>query len=173
MYNYGTQYGTPYGTQFNPYTPYTIEQMEQMRNGLDAKIQMAQQQSQAQQQQPMPSQPTNLTQNFQLAPQTNSNTELESRYAQNIDEVKNTFVMKTGVFVTKDYSTMWIKDVSGNITTFKTEEVKELDEKDIEIQNLKKELNNMKYLVNQSMQQAQQSAEIETPKAEKTSAKKK
>ena len=173
MYNYGTQYGTPYGTQFNPYTPYTIEQMEQMRNGLDAKIQMAQQQSQAQQQQPMPSQPTNLTQNFQLAPQTNSNTELESRYAQNIDEVKNTFVMKTGVFVTKDYSTMWIKDVSGNITTFKTEEVKELDEKDIEIQNLKNELNNMKYLVNQSMQKAQQPTEIETSKAEKTSAKKK
>jgi hypothetical protein len=165
MYNYGNY--NPYGMAVNPYNNYSIQQMEQIRDGWDAKIQMAQQQNQQPQQQVMPNQPTNLTQNFQLAPQTNNNSELESRYAENIDEVKNTFVMKTGVFVTKDYSTMWIKDVSGNITAFRTEEIKELDDKDIQIQNLQRELNDMKQLVSQSVAANQHTLE-EMPKAVKT-----
>lgn len=143
MYNYN-----PYGQLNQQYSSYAannyLNELQQMRERIDKQIQ----QSQQQQPQVMPNtQPTNLTQNFQLAPQTNSTSELESRYAENIDEVKNTFVMKTGIFITKDYSTMWIKDVSGNITTFKTEEIKQLDEKDIEIENLKMELENMKSLM--------------------------
>lgn len=161
MYNYN--YGA-YGNQYNPYaTPRAIQEMKQMRDQLDANIQQAQQSPQ----QPMlPNQPTNLTQNFQLAPQTSNTSELESHYAENIDEVKNTFVMRTGIFATKDYSTIWIKDVSGNITTFKTEEVKQLDEKDLQIQALKEELENMKYMLSQS---TSQSVEIEQPKTTKIS----
>ena len=86
-------------------------------------------------------QPTPITQNFQITPSTS---DLEGKYAENIDEVKNTFVTKTGVFINKDTSTLWIKDVSGNIRTFKTEEVVELDEKDKQINQLKEELERMK-----------------------------
>ena len=86
-------------------------------------------------------QPTPITQNFQITP---SASDLEGKYAENIDEVKNTFVTKTGVFINKDSSTLWIKDVSGNIRTFKTEEVVELDEKDKQINQLKEELERMK-----------------------------
>lgn len=86
-------------------------------------------------------QPTPITQNFQITP---SASDLEGKYAENIDEVKNTFVTKTGVFINKDTSTLWIKDVSGNIRTFKTEEVVELDEKDKQINQLKEELERMK-----------------------------
>ena len=64
--------------------------------------------------------------------------------------------MKTGIFAKKDYSVIWVKDVSGNITTFKTEEVKELDEKDLQIQSLQKELENMKILMEQNMQNVSQ-----------------
>lgn len=161
MYNYNPY--TNYNNQFNPYNNQNnIQQMEQIRDQWDAKIQLAQQQQQNQmQQQPQiaPTQP--ITQNFQLAPQTNSNSELEGRYAENIDEVKNTFVMKTGIFATKDYGTIWIKDVSGNIKTFKTEEIIPRDEKDMQIQALQEELNNMKVLMANAIQQTSQPVPVE------------
>lgn len=96
------------------------------------------------QQQPTP---TNLTQNFQLAPNPVNN-ELESKYANNIDEVKNTFVMKTGVFLNKELNTLWIKNTNGDIRTFELNEIIPQDPKDIEINNLKKELQRMKEMIN-------------------------
>lgn len=162
MYNYNS-----YNQQFNPYTTNNyLNELQQMRDKIDKQIQQSQQ---VQQQTPVipNNQPTSLTQNFQLAPQTNNNSELECKYAENIDEVKNTFVMKTGVFVTKDYGTMWVKDVSGNITTYRTEEVKQLDEKDIQIQELQKELQEMKYLMAQTVAQNEEVKENIKPKTTK------
>ena len=72
--------------------------------------------------------------------------------------------MKTGVFVTKDFSTLFVKDVSGNIRTFKTEEVIEKDEKDMQIQALQEELNNMKAMMTQAMQQPVEEAPVVKPK---------
>jgi len=114
-----------------------MQDLQNMKDRIDRQMQQLQQN----QQQQMPQQP--ITQNFQLAP-TPTNNELEIKYADNIAEVKNTFVMKTGIFVNKDFSTMWVKDVSGNIRTFNTQEVVEMDEKDKEILALKKEIENMK-----------------------------
>lgn len=166
MYNYN-----PYNQMNQQYNSYAqnnyLNELQQMRDKIDKQIQ----QSQQAQQQPqiMPnSQPTSLTQNFQLAPQQNNNSELESRYAESIDEVKNTFVMKTAIFVSKDFSTMYVKDVSGNIRTFKTEEVFEIDEKDIQIQNLQRELEEMKSLMAQSMQSVKTDTE---PKPKTTKSK--
>lgn len=117
-----------------------MQDLQNMRDRIDNQMRQIQQQ-----QNQIPQQvPTNLTQNFQIAPQQNIANELEVKYANNIDEVKNTFVMKTGVFVTKDFSTLWVKDVSGNVRTFRTEEVVELDEKDKEIMYLKKQIEEMK-----------------------------
>ena len=150
MYNGYNPY--QYVNNFSPYNQNSIQQLEQMRDQLDARIQTAQQQQQQSQQQQTPQIPQ-INQSFQLAPTTNSNSELEGRYAENIDEVKNTFVMKTGIFATKDYSTVWVKDVSGNIKIFKTEEIIPRDEKDMQIQALQEELNSMKALMTQAMQQ--------------------
>ena len=55
--------------------------------------------------------------------------------------------MKTGVFITKDFKSLWIKDVTGNIKTFKTEEVIELDEKDREILDLQRQVNELKGMI--------------------------
>lgn len=156
MYNYNFN---PYNQFANPYNQNNIQQMEQIRDQWDAKIQLAQQQqqqNQIQQQPIIPNPQPSVTQNFQLAPQTNNNSELESRYAENIDEVRNTFVMKTAIFATRDFSTIWLKDVSGNIRAFKTEEIIERDEKDIQIQNLQRELAEMKNLMAQAIQPVQQ-----------------
>lgn len=158
MYNYGNY--NPYANQFSPYNQNSIQQLEQMRDQLDAKIQTAQQQQQQSQQQQTPQIPQ-INQSFQLAPTTNSNSDLEGRYAENIDEVKNTFVMKNAIFVTKDLSTMWQKDVSGNIRTFKTEEIIPRDEKDIQIQQLQEKLSSMESLLATAMQQTAQQVQVE------------
>lgn len=129
----------------NQYYVQNMQDLQNMREKIDRQMQQMQQLNQNQmQQQPTP---TNLTQNFQLAPNPTNN-ELESKYANNIDEVRNTFVMKTGVFLNKDFTTLWIKDVTGNIRTFRTEEVIDLDPKDKEILMLKKQIEEMKGMIN-------------------------
>ncbi len=127
----------------NQYYLQNMQDLQNMKERIDRQMQQIQQQNQVQQQ-PV-QQP--ITQNFQLAPNPNNN-ELESKYVNNIDEVKNTFVMKTGVFLNKDFSVLWIKDVTGNIRTFKTEEVFEMDEKDKEILMLKRQIEELKGVIN-------------------------
>ena len=119
---------------------YYMQNLQDMRDRIDNQIRNIQQN---QMQQPV-AQP--ITQNFQLAPQTNNN-ELDSKYANNIDEVKNTFVSKTALFINKDFSTLWIKDATGNIKTYKTEEIIELDDKDKEIIELKRQISEMKGMI--------------------------
>ena len=123
---------------YYPNNQFYMQDLQNMKDRIDSQMR------QLQNQQNQQSTPTNLTQTFQLAPQINSNSELQCQYADNFDEVKNTFVMKTGIFTKKDFSTIWIKDVSGNIRTFKTEEVVELDEKDREILDLQRQLNELR-----------------------------
>ena len=122
-----------------------MQDLQNMREKIDRQMQQMQQLNQNQmQQQPTP---TNLTQNFQLAPNPVNN-ELESKYANNIDEVRNTFVMKTGVFVNKDFTSMWVKTTDGNIKTYELNEVIQQDPKDVEINNLKLELQKMREMIN-------------------------
>ena len=128
----------------NQYYMQNMQDLQNMREKIDRQMQQMQQlnQNQMQQQQPVP-----ITQNFQLAPNPTNN-ELESKYANNIDEVRNTFVMKTGVFVNKELNTLWIKNTNGDIRTFELNEIIEQDPKDIEINNLRQELQRMKEMIN-------------------------
>lgn len=131
--------------QNNQYYMQNMQDLQNMKERIDKQMQQMQQFNQNQmQQQPTP---TNLTQNFQLAPNPTNN-ELESKYANNIDEVRNTFVMKTGVFLNKDFTSMWVKTTDGNIKTFKLEEIVEMDEKDKEIIMLKRQIEEMKGMIN-------------------------
>ena len=130
--------------QNNQYYMQNMQDLQNMREKIDRQMQQMQQLNQNQmQQQPTP---TNLTQNFQLAPNPNNN-ELESKYVNNIDEVKGIFVMKTGVFLNKELNTLWIKNTNGDIRTFSLEEIIEIDPKDKEIQMLRNELEKMKEMI--------------------------
>ena len=122
-----------------------MQDLQNMREKIDRQMQQMQQLNQNQMQQQQ--QPVPITQNFQLAPNPTNN-ELESKYANNIDEVRNTFVMKTGVFVNKDFSSMWVKTTDGNIKTYELNEVIQQDPKDIEINNLKQEIQRMREMIN-------------------------
>ena len=132
----------------NPMYMQNLQSLQDMRDRIDSQMKQMQQQNQV----PQPvAQP--ITQNFQLAP-TQTNNELESKYADSIQTVKNTFVMKTGIFLNKDFSTLWVKDVTGNIRTFRTEEVIEMDEKDKEIYMLKRQLEEMKGMMSNANESA-------------------
>lgn len=130
--------------QNNQYYMQNMQDLQNMKEKIDRQMQQMQQLNQNQmQQQPTP---TNLTQNFQLAPNSNNN-ELESKYVNNIDEVKGIFVMKTGVFLNKELNTLWIKNTNGDIRTFELNELVEIDPKDREIALLKQELEKMKEMI--------------------------
>ena len=119
-----------------------------------------------------PMQQTPITQNFQITPQQNLN-ELQSSYANNIEEVRNIFMTRNGIFVNKDLTTLWFKNTEGNIKTFSLLEIIEKDEKDKEIDSLKKQLDEMRMLLFQKNDKAIEVYEPEEVKVEKKTTKKK
>lgn len=134
-------YNNPYYNQNN-----YINDLQNMRDRIDKQIQQFQQQNI---QQPTP---TNLTQNFQLAPNNNSN---GIKYANSIEDVKKELVFSDTLFVNKEFNNLWLKNVSGDIKTYKLEPVIELDDKDLKInelllkiENLEKEMKNYESNVN-------------------------
>lgn len=88
--------------------------------------------------------PTNLTQNFQITPQNSTPNDLQSAYVSGVEEVKNIFMTKNGIFVDKGLTNLWFKNTEGNIRTFTLQEVVQKDEKDLEIEKLKKQLEDLK-----------------------------
>lgn len=140
---------------YNPYNPnYIMQEWQNMKDRIDKNMQNYQQ-VQNQFMQPQPPMPTNLTQNFQLAPQNTNPNELQSAYANNIDEVKNIFMTKNGIFVDKDLTVAWFKNTEGKIRTFSLTEIIEKDEKDIEIENLKKQLEEFKTIKFENKKEAE------------------
>lgn len=79
------------------------------------------------------SQPTNLTQNFQITPTNTYN----MRYAKSLDEVTKSLVYVETPFFSDDMSVVWIKDGKNNIKTYELTEIIPKDEKDIQIEMLK------------------------------------
>lgn len=146
---------------YNPYNYNPYQELQSMRDRIDKTMQQYQQQNQHVQQQP-----TNLTQNFQLAPMQQQN-DLQARYVNNVDEVKNTFVMREGLFVNKEKNLLWIKDINGNIKSYSLTEIIESDPKDIEINQLKKEIEDMKAMMNQQVLKAESKSETKTEKKSK------
>jgi hypothetical protein len=79
-----------------------------------------------------------ITQNFQLAPQN------AFRYANNIDEVQKEYVTGDTPFFSKDMSVLWIKNNNGEIRTFEINEVIQKDEKDLQIEFLQAQIDELK-----------------------------
>ena len=92
----------------------------------------------AQIQQPM-QQP--ITQNFQLAP---SNT---IRYANSMEEVEKTMVIGETPFFSNDMSVVWVKNAQNQIKTYELNEIIKKDEKDLMIESLQMQLNEMKGMI--------------------------
>lgn len=123
-------FNNPYG-MINAYNPQDslsridnqINQLENMKKQL---------------QQPMQQVP-NVTQNFQLAP-----TREVIRYANNIDEVGKDVVTGDTPFFSRDMSVVWIKNTNGDIKTYELNEVILKDDKDMKIDFLMAQIEELK-----------------------------
>ena len=90
-------------------------------------------------QQPLQQSPTNLTQNFQLAPSRDV-----IRYASSIDEVNRDYVLGDTPYFSKDMSVVWIKNVKGEIRTYELTEIVPKDDKDMQIELLQAQLDELR-----------------------------
>lgn len=87
-----------------------------------------------------PIQPTNLTQNFQLAPTTKE----VIRYANSMEEVGRDIVIGDTPYFSKDMSVVWIKNTKGEIKTYELNEILPKDDKDIKIEYLQAQIEELK-----------------------------
>ena len=85
------------------------------------------------------SQPTILNQTIQTGPGGQG-----VRYAESIDDVKREMVFADTLFINKAFTNMWFKSPNGNIKTYLLEEFIPKDEKDLQIEALKRELEDLK-----------------------------
>lgn len=129
-----------YGNNNNPYVrPFNnmISQQsmyEQIDNEINNLQQMRERMKNNQLQQPI--QPTNLTQNFQIAPQSNNGIKV----VNSVEDVQKELAITDTPFVNNNYTTLWIKNAKGEIRTFNIEEIKPKDEKDLIIEDLKSQI---------------------------------
>ena len=122
-------YNNPYISAYNPQTT---------ADRIDNQIaQLQQMKEQLPQQTP---QPTNLTQNFQLAP----NSQNGIKYVETIEDVNKEIVFTDTPFFSKDMSVVWIKNAKNEIKIYSLEEIIQKDERDIQIEYLMNEIEELK-----------------------------
>lgn len=134
-------YNNPY---MNNYMPNYNQQS--LNERIDSQIaQLNQMKEQIKNQQPA------INQTFQLAPSRNE----KMKYVGTIDDVAKETVTEETPFFSKDLSVVWIKNPSGNIKIFEMKETKLKDEKDmlidalmLQIEDLKKGIDNAKSINN-------------------------
>ena len=126
-------YNNPYmPNAYNPQT--TVDKINAQMNELEKMKQQLQQPVQ---------QPTNLTQNFQIAP---TNREV-IRYANSIEEVQRDMVIGDTPYFSKDMSVVWIKNTKGDIKTYELNEIIPKDEKDLQIDLLMSQIEELKGMI--------------------------
>lgn len=92
-----------------------------------------------------------INQTFQLAPTNNG-----IKFVTGVEDVQKELTIYETPFITRDYSTLWIKNAKGEIRTFKLEEVIPRDEKDIMIENLQMQINSLSNQIKEMSKHEQQ-----------------
>lgn len=121
----------------NPYMPQTFNRQEAV-DRINAQMNELEKMKQQMQQPQQVQQP--ITQNFQLAPQNND----VIRYATSIDEVNRDMVIGDTPFFSKDMSIVWIKNAKGDVKTYELTEIIPKDEKDLKIEFLQAQIEELK-----------------------------
>lgn len=145
---------------FNPYNNMYMQEMQSMKDRIDRQMQQYQQsQNQFMQQQQQPQ----IQQTFQLSNPNQNISDFDGRYAETVDEVKNTLVYKNSLFINKGMNKMWFKDAGGNVRIFNLQEEMQVDENVAEINNLKQEVGELKALLIQQLQAQKAQQEVIEP----------
>lgn len=87
-----------------------------------------------------PMQQPAINQTFQLAPSNHSG----MKYVNTMEEVAKEQVFIDTPFFSKDMSVLWVKDNKGNIKSYELKEIVPLDEKDMMINSLQMQLNELR-----------------------------
>lgn len=141
---------------FNPYIGMSgnyMNELQNMRDRIDSQIQQVQQQQQNMNQIPM--QQPSINQTFQLSP----NNQNGLKYIENEDALNKEIVITDTLFVNKEFTNMWLKKSNGDIKKYKLEEIVPIDEKDIKIQQLEKQIQELMNLQNNSKNKEQSISE--------------
>lgn len=146
-------YNNIYGANYNPQASLDrinteMAQLEKMKEQLQRPMQ----------------QPTNLTQNFQISP---VNREV-IRYANSMDEVQRDLVMGDTPYFSRDMSVVWIKNTKGNIKTYELKEIVQKDEKDLLIDSLQLQIEELRKEI-KSNEKSNDEYVNDTDKSEKSS----
>ena len=83
-----------------------------------------------------------ITQNFQLAPNYEP-----IKYANSMDDVAKASVVNDTPFFSKDMSVLWVKNTKGVIKTYELKEIVPLDSKDLQIQYLQSQIEELKGMI--------------------------
>lgn len=124
-------YNNPYMSMYNPQA--NIDRLNEQINNLEKLKSQLQQPVQ-------PQQPTNLTQNFQLAPTSRD----VIRYASSMEEVQRDMVIGDTPYFSKDMTIVWVKNIKGEIKTYELKEILPKDEKDLKIDFLMAQIEELK-----------------------------
>ena len=81
-----------------------------------------------------------INQTFQLAPNNMSG----MKYVNSIDDVNKEHVFADTPFFSKDLSVLWVKNANGNVKAYELIEIVEKDEKDLQIEFLQEQINELK-----------------------------
>lgn len=136
MYGNNNPYVRPFNNIISQQSMY-----EQIDNEINNLQQMKERMKNSQLQQNQPQQqPTSINQTFQLAP-TNRDV---IRYANSYEEVQREMVMGDTPFFSKDMSVVWVKNTKGEIKSYELNEIVQKDEKDIKIDFLMAQIEELK-----------------------------
>lgn len=83
-----------------------------------------------------------ITQNFQISPSHNV-----MKYATTLEEVQKEMVYTDTPFFSKDLSIMWLKNSKGDIKAYELKEIVQKDEKDLQIDFLQKQIEELKGMI--------------------------
>jgi len=126
-------YGNPYQRNYS-----NINQ-QSLYEQIDNEINNLQQMKDRMKNNVLPQQPS-INQTFQLAP---TNREV-IRYANSIDDVQRDTVIGDTPYFSKDMTVAWVKSVNGNIKTYELKEIIPKDEKDVKIEFLQAQIEELK-----------------------------
>lgn len=84
-----------------------------------------------------------INQTFQISPTSNHT----MRYANTIEEVNKETVYFDTPFFSKDMSILWVKSVSGNIKSYELNEIIPKDAKDLQIEFLQSQIEELKGMI--------------------------
>ena len=105
-----------------------------------------------------------IPQNFQLSP-----THTGMRFVNSIDDVRKDLVYFETPYFSRDMRFMWIKNVKGEVTPYEIKKIEYKDEKDLQMEQMKREIEELKERLNEKSSITNDTEPVENEKSSNVS----